>query len=968
MAKGFYISKTLAVVGILFSVAAMATVIGLSVALSQEKAKNENSIAPGDTNVGTTASDLSRDAVTMQPPNEIWNRYRLPNSLIPEHYDIELQPYLTKNAEGLYIFKGKSSVSIKCLTATNLILIHSNKLNYTLKEGHHVSLEAVDGSNPPSIQKAWLEVPTQYLVVQLNRNLEAGKTYKISGEFTGELADDLAGFYRSEYKEDNETRVIATTQMQPTGARKTFPCFDEPAMKATFNITMIYQPQYEAISNMPNISTTSRMIDGKQWIVTTFDQTPRMSTYLLAFIISDFGNVEKHGSKPQIRIWARKKAIRENQGEYALNVTGTILNYFDRYYNVSYPLPKSDQIALPDFNAGAMENWGLITYRESALLYDNEISSIGNKERVLTVIAHELAHQWFGNLVTLRWWNDLWLNEGFASYVEYLGADIVQKTWNIKDVILLNEIYRVMEIDALSSSHPLSSKEEEVNTPAEINEVFDPIAYSKGASVIRMLAEFLTEPVFKAGLHSYLNAFKYDNAVYSDLWTHLQKEIHSSSNLPKSIQGIMDTWILQMGFPVVTVDTSSGKITQKHFLLDPDSKVDRPSDFNYLWIVPISWMKNGVVQPGYHWLQNSEEINDNFKTSDWVLANINVEGYYRVNYDSGNRKKLLQQLQTNHLVIPVMNRAQIISDAFSLARAKYINTTAALETTKFLINDTEYMPWQTAVASLDYFKLMFDRTDVYGSMKKYMKKQVSALFQHFKEMTDNWTTRPSGLMEQYNEVTAISLACTNDIQECQTLASDLFNNWMNNSSYNPIHPNLKVTVYCSAIARGGEKEWDFAWEMFQKATVAAEADKLRAALACSTQPWILNRYLQYSLDPIKIRKQDAISTIIYTANNVVGQSFAWDFVRANWKEIFAMFGESSFTLTNLITRVTQRFSTEFDLQQLEQFKLDNQDTGFGSASRAMEQALEKTKANIRWVQENKEAVHTWFNAEIKSSL
>nr|XP_033775374.1 aminopeptidase N-like [Geotrypetes seraphini]XP_033775376.1 aminopeptidase N-like [Geotrypetes seraphini]XP_033775377.1 aminopeptidase N-like [Geotrypetes seraphini] len=965
MAKGFYISKTLAVIGILFSVAAMATVIGLSVALSQEKAKNENSDSTSDTYVGTTTSSNS---ITMQPSNEIWNKYRLPNSLIPDHYDIELQPHLTKNVEGLYVFKGKSSVIFKCVTATNLILIHSNKLNYTLKAGHHIYLKAVDGSNLPSIQKTWHQTTTQYLVVQLNSNLETGKTYEISSEFRGELADDLAGFYRSEYKEGNETRIIATTQMQPTGARKTFPCFDEPAMKATFNITLIYDPQYTALSNMPNISTTSKNIDGKQWSVTTFDRTPRMSTYLLAFIVSDFSNIEQPGSKPQIRIWARKKAIEENQGEYALNVTGSILNYYDSYYNVSYPLPKSDQIALPDFSAGAMENWGLITYRESALLYDNEISSISNKERVLTVIAHELAHQWFGNLVTLRWWNDLWLNEGFASYVEYLGADFVQKKWNIKDLILLNEMYHVMEIDALSSSHPLSSKEEEVNTPAQINEVFDPIAYSKGSSVIRMLTKFLKESEFKAGLNSYLNAFEYGNAIYSDLWTHLQQAVNASSNLPRSIKEIMDTWTLQMGFPVVTVDTASGKVTQKHFLLDPDSKVNRPSDYNYLWIVPISWMKNGVVQPGYYWLQKSEEINNDFKTSDWVLANINVDGYYRVNYNKENWDKLLKQLQNNHSVIPVMNRAQLISDAFSLARAKYIHTTAALDTTKFLINETEYMPWQTAIGSLDYFKQMFDRTDVYGSMKKYMKQQVFNLFYHFKDVTNNWTVRPSGLMEQYNEVNAISLACTNDLQECKTMASDLFNNWMNNSSYNPIHPNLKTTIYCSAIARGEEKEWDFAWKMFQKATVATEADKLRAALACSTKPWILNRYLQYSLDPTKIRKQDAVSTITYIANNVAGHRFAWDFMRANWKTIYTEFGESSFTMTNLITRMTQRLSTKFDLQQLEQFKLDNQDPGFGSANRAMEQALEKTKANIRWVQENKEAVHVWFNTKINSSL
>ncbi|XP_030045544.1 aminopeptidase Ey isoform X1 [Microcaecilia unicolor] len=966
MAKGFYISKVLAIVGILFSVAAVATIIALAVVYAQEI--NKNDIAPTVTPSTTSAGSNSTAESTTPPANEPWNKYRLPGSVIPDRYEVELQPYLKKNDEGLYIFKGNSNVYINCVNATDLILIHSNKLNYTLKGNHSVSLEGVDGSNPPAIRRTWLEVPTQYLVVQLESSLEAGKNYKLSAEFTGELADDLAGFYRSEYKEGNETRVIATTQMQAPDARKAFPCFDEPAMKANFSITLIYEKQYKAISNMPNISNGEEIINGETWLRTKFAETPKMSTYLLAFIVSDFGYIEEPGSTPQIRIWAREKAINESQGEYALNVTGKILNFFDQYYNVRYPLPKSDQIALPDFNAGAMENWGLVTYRETALLYDEKISSIGNKERVVTVIAHELAHQWFGNLVTLRWWNDLWLNEGFASYVEYLGADHVEEQWHIKDLIVLNDVYRVMEADALPSSHPLTSKEDEVQTPAQISEQFDSIAYSKGASVIRMLDSFLTEPVFKQGLHTYLTDFAYGNTIYNNLWTHLQTAVDKLNiSLPQPVKEIMDRWTLQMGFPVVTVDTTSGKIMQKHFLLDPNATVDRPSEFNYIWTIPISWMKNGIEGPDYYWLQKTEDVNLTFSTSEWLLLNIDVKGYYRVNYDLANWQRLLTALQNNHTVIPVINRAQIIDDSFNLARAKYINTTTALDTTKFLYNETEYMPWQAALGSLSYFRLMFDRSEVYGPMKRYIKQQVCPLFLYFKKLTNNWENRHDGLMEQYNEVNAINTACSNDIQECQTLASGLFEHWMNDSSNNTIHPNLRSSIYCSAIATGGEKEWDFAWEMFQKATVAAEADKLRSALACSKQPWILNRYLQYALDPTKIRRQDATSTITSIASNVVGQTLAWDFVNSNWKELFSQYGGGSFSFSNLITGVTRRFSTPYDLRQLEQFKKDNEAVGFGSAARALDQALERTKANINWVQENKETVHKWFIAEAGNS-
>ncbi|XP_078539357.1 aminopeptidase N-like [Lissotriton helveticus] len=967
MAKGIYINRALLVVGILFSVASVATVIALSVLYSEEKANSNSSPPSSSPPVSTTAAASSTP--TPQPSNP-WNRYRLPNTLIPHHYDLELQPHLEKDSRGLYIFKGKSTAYFTAAAATNLILIHSNKLNYTHQGEFHVSLRTDDGSDPPPIQRTGLEIPTQYLVVELSRNLEQGKSYSMYTEFTGELADDLAGFYRSEYVEDNETRIIATTQMAAPDARKAFPCFDEPALKATFNLTLIHNPKYEALSNMPKISTVPKVIESVTWHVTTFEKTPKMSTYLLAFIVSDFDKIEKMNNEVQIRIWARKKAIQEEQGAYALNVTGPILNFLQSYYKVPYPLPKSEQVALPDFSAGAMENWGLITYRETALLYNPLESSISNKERVVTVIAHELAHQWFGNLVTLKWWNDIWLNEGFASYVEYLGADYAEPSWNIKDLIVLNDVYKVMGVDALASSHPLSSKEEEVNTPAEISELFDAISYSKGASVLRMLSEFLSENLFAEGLNSYLHAYEYNNTIYDDLWSCLQKAVDNQTlvQLPRSVKSIMDTWVLQMGFPVITINTSTGGITQQHFLLDPESDVTRPSEFNYTWIVPITWMKTGNAQATI-WLEGKSASDNALKlpsgSSDWVLANLNVTGYFRVKYDQQNWERLLQQLSLDHRVIPVINRAQIIDDAFNLARAKHLDTTNALDTTKFLAFEREYMPWEAALKSLSYLTLMFDRSSVYGPMKLYLRKQVDPLFLHFKNETNDWNLIPDSLTDQYNEINAINTACSYGIPACQALVSDLYRKWMNNPNTTSITPNLRSAIYCHAIAIGGEEEWEFAWEMFKRTTVAGEADKLRGALACSREPWILNRYLEYTWDHTIIRKQDAISTISSIANNVVGQSLAWDFIRANWERIFLEYGGSSFSFSGLIDSVSRRFSSEFELMQLESFKKENEHIGFGSATRELEQALEKTKANIKWVQENREPVRLWFEAQLR---
>uniref|UniRef100_A0A673I978 Aminopeptidase n=1 Tax=Sinocyclocheilus rhinocerous TaxID=307959 RepID=A0A673I978_9TELE len=922
MGKGFHISKTVGIVGIVLGAGALATIIALSVVYSQEKSKNENEVKP---------TDAATSAPTTAPSNEPWDQWRLPQTLSPQTYNVTLWPRLKPDPTGLYIFTGMSSVVFRCVEKTNLILIHSNKLNMTKQP----TLTALGSKPAPTIESIVMHTKTQYMAIHLKDELAAGESYELYTEFVGELADDLGGFYRSEYNETGVKKVVATTQMQPTDARKAFPCFDEPAMKAVFYITLYHDPATVALSNGVVIDEVNVTADGTLVTRTTFAPTEVMSTYLLAFIVSDFGFIEQNMDKLQIRIFARQEAINAGQGEYALNVTGPILKFFEKYYNVPYPLPKSDQIALPDFNAGAMENWGLITYRETALLYDEEISSNGNKESIVTIIAHELAHQWFGNLVTLRWWNDLWLNEGFASYVEYLGADEAEPDWNVKDLIVLNDVHRVFAIDALASSHPLSFKEEEIQRPEQINEVFDTISYSKGASVLRMLSDFLTETVFTQGLQTYLDNFKFSNTVYTDLWHHLQLAVNGTgtgTSLPKSVQEIMDRWVLQMGFPVVTINTTTGQITQEHFLLDPESKPDRPSEFNYEWFVPISWTKKEVAQPLYWLLKKTDQSNDmKISVDEWVLANINVTGYYRVNYDNDNWQRLLNVLQNSRQSIPVINRAQLIDDAFNLAKAGIIETTLALRTTLFLNSETEYMPWEAALDNLDYFYLMFDRTEVYGPMQSYVGRQVKDLFDYFTRLT-NWEDVPKGHTDQYNQINALRVACSTGNEECKTLITGWFQQWMANPNVNPIKANLRSTVYCSAIAAGGEGEWNFAWEMFENATIASEKDKLRAALACLK----------------------TCASIYVVA--------MWSFsITAHPLLLFSIrYGGGSFSFSNLINGVTKRFSTQFELQQLIQFRDDNTHIGFGSGTLAIEQSIERTNANIKWVEKNQEAVLEWF--------
>uniref|UniRef100_A0A8C4QNE0 Aminopeptidase n=1 Tax=Eptatretus burgeri TaxID=7764 RepID=A0A8C4QNE0_EPTBU len=385
---------------------------------SQASSEPFTSQASSEPFTSRASSEPSTQNIPDTTPSQDQFSYRLPNNVIPIHYELELQPFLDLNDDA-YNFSGKVKIFMQCTNSTSTLLVHSHKLQYdgpiSLTDDEEQTLNVTPG----------FDTKHQYLTLDVN--LTAGKSYTFAANFRGNLTNDLAGFYR--ILQWIIVQVMATSQMEPADARKAFPCFDEPAMKATFNVTLIHNCDRVPLSNMPNISTTS--IDEK-WCKTKFSQTPPMSTYLMAFIVSDFTckNHECFAFFFQVRVFARKSEIDTGRAEYALNVSKTVLNYFGDLFDYPYFLPKSDQIGIPDFAAGAMENWGLVTYRETALLYDEIDSSESNKERVVSVIAHELTHQWFGDLVTIGWWSELWLNEGFATYFSYLGTDAVETTWN----------------------------------------------------------------------------------------------------------------------------------------------------------------------------------------------------------------------------------------------------------------------------------------------------------------------------------------------------------------------------------------------------------------------------------------------------------------------------------------------------------------------------------------------------------
>ncbi|XP_063046027.1 aminopeptidase N-like [Engraulis encrasicolus] len=924
---------------------------------------------------------------------DAWDRYRLPDTLSPVAYNVTLWPRLEQNDGQRYIFQGHSEVLFQCLKETDLILIHCSKLHlYELSNNHMAILTAEDTaedtskdtSNPtskaaaaPAITSTWLQETTQYLVIQLEGKLVAGRSYRLFTEFYGPLTADMTGLYRSHYTDGPHNRVLVASHLQPVDAREVFPCFDEPAMKAVFHITLMHEHNTVALSNGLEAGVVNVTFSGYNVSQTTFEPTKKMSTYLLAFVVADYSHIESCESPVLLRLWASREFQSGHYGDFALNVTAPLLSHLEAMLNITFPLNKYDQVGLPLSSGEPMENWGLVTYRELLLGYHGNQSSHRHREWLIIILAHELVHTWFGNLVTLSWWSDLWLNEAFATYLSYVVSSRVMPDMDLMDMMLLHYPREIMEEDSKADSRPLSYPPHQITSRQEMDAMFSQITYSKGALVLHMLCQFLTEEVFMQGLRTYLKQHLYSTVTPDDLWRHLQDAVDASPDvsLPAAVGNIMNRWILQMGFPVVTIDTRTGSISQKHFLLEPDAVVDRRSVYRYEWIVPVRWMKSGKEQPQV-WLLNKEDWYESMKMtseSDWVLGNLEMSGYYRVNYDAHNWERLLNQLHTDHQVIPKINRARIIDDAFNLAKAGLLNLkagllnlTVALRTTEYLSRETEMLPWEAATHHLDHItRRLHANTTLHTHMQEYLKRLVLPHFRHFENLTANWTEIPSRHTDKYLQADVISLACSAGIEECTDLVASWYSDWMENPE------NNKPQVYCAALAVGGEKEWDFGWDAFhrhQDAKERADKDMLRA-LACTRNSILLNRYLYYVVDPDKNLHLEIGETLGRVASNPLGQSHAWGFVESKWEDIVYSYGSTSNEPADILLKVTERFSSTDKLYELEKFKSRFKyrhgkvmDHGSSLALGAVEKAIERTKRNIRWLEENQQAVLEWFSS------
>lgn len=696
-------------------------------------------------------------------------------------------------------------------------------------------------------------------------------TYTVTMEFSGIITKSMNGIYPCKFKHDGKDKQLIATQFESHHAREVFPCIDEPEAKATFDLTLNVPAGDEVLANTPVIE---RQLKGSKQKV-TFGTTPHMSTYLLAFV---FGELDHLEARTKDGIVVRTYATPDNVKltGFALEVAVRCLEFFNGYFDISYPLEKCDLIALPDFASGAMENWGCITFREHALFVDEKHTSLPTRQYVAMVVAHELAHQWFGNLVTMRWWTDLWLNEGFATWIEYLAVDQLYPDWGMWTQFIAEEQQQALKLDSLEHTHPIEAP---INHPDEIRSIFDAISYSKGASVIHMLNKYLGETAFRDGLRYYLKQHEYKNTDTTDLWAAFE-EVSG-----KPVKQFMHAWTSQAGFPILEAELEDKlEVRQNRFLINAGSKpaVDRTET----WPIPLlasKDLKDDILA----------ETADSFdvRPNGAFKLNLGQSGFYRTVYNSSHLEKLSEQIQRGRL--SELDRLGLISDMFEAAKSGQTSTIDALKLLEAYGDETNAAVWETIASQIAGLRSVMDDETLREDMKPYIRKLVAKQLDRLgwepkaKEPHFDTLLRPTILgmaaLADQPEVVKASLRLFAEIEHPDDLSAQL-REGVNDAEIRrgtDINPDLRGVVYGTAVRLGGKPEFDKLWRMHNSTTLSEERTTIAAALTGFKQPSLAMRALSF-IDKPDVRLQDVGYWVAYSFANRHAKRITWEWMVSHW--------------------------------------------------------------------------------------
>ena len=715
-------------------------------------------------------------------------------------------------------------------------------------------------------------------------NLKNGN-HTIHIDFSGTITDAMHGLYPCYFTHDGVKKQLFATQFESHHAREVFPCVDEPAAKAEYDLTLTTRSGITVLGNMP---VKSEEENGDS-LTTTFEKTPRMSSYLLAFVIGELHKkTARTKSGVEVNVWATP-AQNENTLDFALDIATRSIDFYDEYFGVKYPLPKSDHVALPDFSSGAMENWGLITYRESCLLADPELTPESSRRFIATVIAHELSHQWFGNLVTMNWWNDLWLNESFANMMEYVAIDALQPDWRMWEDFATNEVTAALRRDSLDG---VQSVQADVNHPDEISTLFDPaIVYAKGGRLLVMVRKLIGEEAFRAGLKSYFEKFAYKNTVGNDLW----QELESASGQP--IVNLMNAWISQPGLPVVSVSSShdTATLSQERFFIGEH----QPSDA--LWPIPLF-----ANQPLDVKILNQKETTVSIEKP--LQLNCGLSAHFITKYDESTREYLLKNITE----LPTLDKICILQDATILARAVFENSASLLPLALSLKTETNEKVFGMAAGALTELRKFVDDNDAArDSLKKISGEFARATFEEL-----GWDEK-AGESDDDRErrTTALSLMMYSEDKEVLNEAKTRFDN----NKLEDLPTEIRALIISANVRHFETPEMiENLFAAYKNTPSNDLQNDIAIGLTSTKNPKTAEKILANIKDSDIIRPQDASRWFVYLIRTRESRQIAWNWLKENWTWVEDTFGEDK-SYDDFIRYAATALLTPNELDDFRQF-------------------------------------------------
>lgn len=868
--------------------------------------------------------------------NNKFTGVRLPVNVVPSHYDLTLEPNFEK-----FSFEGGVKINYESTDEPNSVVVHANEL--VIKDG---SVQAQGEShNTRVLKKVTYSKETETATLEFDGSVPQAGT--ISLNFTGTLNDKMKGFYRTAFKIGSTNVIAATTQFEATDARRCFPCWDEPAVKATFTVSLKFnkyltvdgqQMERIALSNMPEVSREDQA-DGH--VLVRFDKTPIMSTYLLAMIVGPFEAVESADMRRPIRVYTTPG--KKEQGRFALEVACKALPYYEDYFGVNYPLPKMDLIAIPDFASGAMENWGLVTYRETCVLFDPENTSTDRKQFIAIVVAHELAHQWFGNLVTMEWWTHLWLNEGFASFMEYLCVDHIFPEYEIMSQFVTDTYRQALTLDSLHNSHPI---EVPVKYASEIDEIFDEISYNKGASVIRMLYNYIGDDCFRRGMKQYLTKFAYKNAITEDLWDALE----AASNKP--IRKLMSGWTSQKGYPWLTVtNTMEGdkaKLTLTQSKFTSDGKL-LPEDVEASWMIPLNVVTGANPDKAKEVCLiegRSNEVTIDGVGNNWIKLNPGTIDLYRTAYSEEMTERLFPAI-SDQTLSPI-DRLGLLGDFFALCQAGKVKTLQLLKLIEAFKNETDYTVWNSIDSCLGRLNTLLANTDFQDKFHAYGRKLYANIFQKI-----TWAAKPGEKhIDAMTRAMIINRLVSFGDQKIIEEAMRRYQAHLDKTSLIPA--DLRGAVYRAVAINGDDKSYESLYDIYRTAELSEEKNRVARAIGFAKAPDRAERAIAFALSD-EVRNQDKIFVIIPVG--VTNPTLGWKFVQDN-KDMLREKYESGHILRRIVQSCTENFATEEKAQEIATFFEQNK---FPGTERTVQQSLEIIRLNASWLARDSEDIKKYLS-------